>query len=283
MALSNVIPEVWRKVVLASLRKSLPAQIVCNKNFKEEVWGMGDKLHILSLGNLADAAYDSSNITYSDPSDATVDLAIDTARYVAFKNEDADKAKTNVNYLGELLKDAGYQLADYWDTALMGEYANAGINNYATSTTPWQFTFTTCANVPAFFASIVRDLKEANAPAGKAFLVAPPTVEEAVNIYFGGKATAAGDAVTANGFKGQFFGVNMYVSNNVQTSTNVRALAGIEGTAIAFAQDVITDEGVRLEGRIADGYRLLSIGGIKTYRPAISVDVNINTTVIATS
>ena len=51
----------------------------------------------------------------------------------------------------------------------------------------------------------------------------------------------------------------------------------------SFAQDVITDEGVRLEGRIADGYRLLSIGGIKTYRPAISVDVNINATVIATS
>jgi hypothetical protein len=283
MALSNVIPEVWRKIVLASLRKSLPAQMVANKNFREEVWGMGDTLHILSLGNLADAAYTDDNITYSDPTDATTDLLIDKSRYVAFKDEDAVKAKTNVNYLSELLTDAGYQLADYWDDLFMSEYANAGINNYATGTTPWQFTATTCANVPAFFASIVRDLKEANAPAGKIFLIAPPTVEEAVNIYFGGKINASADAAIGNGFSGKFFGVNMYVSNNVKTSTNIRALAGVEGSAIALANDVITDEGIRLEGRMATGYRMLSIGGIKTYRPAISVDVNINTTTIATS
>jgi hypothetical protein len=53
------------------------------------------------------------------------------------------------------------------------------------------------------------------------------------------------------------------------------------GTSIALANDIITDEKLRLEGRIADGQRILSIGGIKTYRPAVSIDVNLNETVIA--
>jgi len=245
---------------------------------------MGDTLHILSVGTLTDNAYTGSYITYEDLTDATSDLVIDLKRYVAFNNEDYDKALSNVEYKAELLTDAGYQLGDYFDAQVMAEYANAGINNYATGTTPWQFTATTCANVPAFFASILRDLKEANAPAGSAYLIAPPTVAEAVRIYFGGKlASDLSDKAVESGLIGKFFGVNLYESNNVVTSTNIRALAGIEGTCIAMANDIITDEGIRLEGRIADGYRFLALGGIKTYRAAISVDVNINTTPIATS
>jgi len=285
MALANVIPEVWRKVVLAGLRKDLPFEMVANKKFKEEVFGMGSKLHILSVGALTDAEYGAGNITYSALSDSKVTLDIDLKRYVAFNNEDYDKALTNVDYLAEVLTDAGYQLGDFFDATGMGEYANAGIDSYSTGTTAWQFTATTCANVPAMFAALRKDLKKANAPAGNVFLIAPPEVEEAVNIYYGNKgaASAKSDEIMTNGFVGKFFGVNLYTSNNCVTATQLHGLAGVEGTAIALANDVITDEGIRLEGRIADGYRFLAIGGIKTYRPAISIDVNFNTTVIATS
>lgn len=284
MALSNVIPEVWRKVVLASLRESLVFRTVANTNFKQEVWGMGDTLHILSLGNLADADYSTGNITYTDPTDSTVDLLIDKSRYVAWKDEDNVKAKTNVNYQNELLLDAGHQLADYWDALGMAEHANAGLTSNDNGS-DWQFTNQTAANIPEMFAAIRRQLKTANAPAGKPFLIATPEVEEAVLLYYGGKlASDKADQVVSNGLAGNFFGVNLYVSNNCENETSTdHGLAGIEGTAIALADDVITDEPIRLEGRIATGHRVLSIGGIKTYRSAISIDVEINDTTIATS
>ena len=285
MALSNVIPEVWRKTVLAALRESLVFRSVANLNFKQEVWGMGDTLHVLSLGALADAEYDSSNITYTDPTDSTEDLLIDKAQYVAWKVEDNVKAKTNVAFESELLLDAGHQLADYWDALGMAEYENASLDSYSTGTTDWQFTNATAANIPAFYAAIRRQLKNAKAPMGQAFVIGTPELEEATNLYFGGKlASAKADDVVTNGFAGKFFGVNLYTSLNcVTVDTTDHGLAGIEGTAIALADDVITDEGIRLEGRIATGHRMLTVGGIRTFRPAISIDVNLNETTIATS
>ena len=285
MALSNVIPEVWRKTVLAALRESLVFRSVANLKFKQEVWGMGDTLHILSLGALADDEYGSGNITYSDPSDSTVDLLIDKAQYVAWKVEDSVKAKTNVAFESELLLDAGHQLADYWDALGMAEYANAGLDSYETGTTDWQFTKDTCADVPQFFAAINRQLKNAKAPAGQSFVIGTPELEEAVNIYFGNKlASAKADDVVTNGFSGKFFRTNLYTSLNCANETATdHGLAGIEGSGIALADDVITDEGIRLEGRIATGHRMLTVGGIRTFRPAISIDVNLNETTIATS
>lgn len=286
MALANVIPEVWRKTVLAGLRKDLPFMKVANTRFREEVWGQGDTLHILSLGNLTAQDYAAGNITYEDPSDATSDLLINLDRYVAFKNEDSVKATSDVNYLSELLIDAGYQIGDYFDQRGMAEYANAGLDSFEDGvSTAWQFTADTAANIPAFYASIRRKLKGANAPAGQQFVIGTPEVEEATLLYYGGKlASDKADQVVSNGLIGNFFGVNLYVSNNCVNDSSVdHGLAGVEGTSIAMATDIITDEGIRLEGRIADGYRMLGIGGLKTYRPEISIDVNLNEVTIATS
>lgn len=287
MALSNILPEVWRNVVLAGLRKDLPAEMVCNTRFKEEVWGKGDTLHILGLGTLTDNDYGAGNITYEDITDTDTTLLIDKSRYVAFKDEDAEKAKTNVDYMTELMTDMGYQLGDYWDGLVMAEYANAGLDSYSTGTTAWEITNGTAANLPALMGGIKRQLKAANAPAGDVYFIAPPEIEEAITLYFGSKGPGSdySDQYSQNAnYAGRFFGVNVFSSNNCVTASSVtHGLAGVVGTSIALADDVITDEAIRLEGRIATGYRALSIGGIKTYRSAISIDVNLNETVIATS
>ncbi len=287
MALDNVLPEVWRNVVLAGLRKNLVGEMVCNKNFKEEVWGKGDTLHILSMGTLTDKEYGAGAITYEALTDADTTLLIDKDRYVAFYDEDAEKARTNVNYMTEVMTDAGYQLGDYWDQLVMAEYANAGLDSFATGTTAWQITNATAANLPALMGALKRQLKKANAPVGEVYFIAPPEIEEAITLYYGanGAKSAMSDeyAMNAN-YKGKYFGVNVFTSNNCVTATSVtHGLAGVMGSSIALANDVITDEGIRLEGRIATGRRMLSIGGIKTYRPTISIDVNLNEVVIATA
>ena len=124
--LTNITPEVWRNVVLASLRKDLVGEIICNKNFKQEVWGKGDTLNILSMGTLTDNDYDDNNITYEALSDSKTQLVINKERYVAFKDEDAERAKISANYMTELMTDAAYQIGDYWDALILQEHANAG-------------------------------------------------------------------------------------------------------------------------------------------------------------
>ena len=285
--LADITPEVWRNVVLAGLRKNLVGDLICNTKFKKEILRKGDTLNIPSMGTLTANTYADANITYEALTDSKVQLVIDTEYYTAFKDEDAERNSIDVAYLTEVLTDQGYQHADKWDIKIMGEYANAGLDSYATGTTAWQITATTAANLPALMGSLKRQLKAVNAPAGDIYLVAPPEIEEAITLYFGSKgpASAYSDqyAMNAN-YAGKFFGVELFISNNCQTATSVtHGLAGVVGTSIALANDVITDENLRLEGRIANGFRALSIGGVKTYRPAISIDVNLNETVIATS
>lgn len=283
----TVFGEMWRQVALAGLRKDLVGDLICNKQFKQEVWGKGESLNIVAVGTLTDKAYTDDNITYEDITDSSLKLEIDKARYVAFKQEDAARAKTSIDKMTEVVSDAGYQMSDYWDALVMAEYANASLDSYATGTTDWQITATTAANVPALFGAIKRQLRTANAPKGDIYFVMPPEMEEAITLYFGNKgpASAMSDAYVANAnYGGKLFGIETFVSNNLVTETStVHGLAGIMGTSIALANDIITDEALRLEGRIATGQRILSIGGIKTYRPAISVDVNLNSTVIAGS
>lgn len=285
--LADITPEMWNNVVLASLRKDLVGELVCNKNFKQELWGKGDILNISKMGTLTDNQYTDSNITYEALTDSKVQLAIDQEQYVAWKDEDAERNNISVSYMTEVMTDAGYQLGDFWDKQIMGEYANAGLDSYATGTTDWQITNATAANLPALMGSLKRQLKVANAPAGTCYFIAPPEIEEAITLYFGSKGPASqySDAYASNAnYAGKFFGVELFISNNCETETSsTHGLAGVMGTSIALANDVITDETLRLEGRIANGTRILSIGGTKTYRPEISIDVNLNEVVIATS
>jgi len=283
----TIFGEMWTQVALAGLRKDLIGDLVCNKQFKQEVWGKGEAINIVAVGTLTDKDYTDDNITYEDISDSSLKLEINKARYVAFKQEDAARAKTSIDKMTEVVSDAGYQMGDYWDALVMAEYANAGLDSYSTGTTPWQITASTAANIPALFGAIKRQLVKANAPKGEIYFVAPPEIEEAITLYFGtkGPQSVMSDAYVQNAnYAGKLFGVQVFTSNNLVTGSSVtHGLAGVMGTSIALANDIITDEQLRLEGRIAKGQRILSIGGIKTYRAAIGIDVNLNETVIATS
>jgi len=283
--LADITPEVWSKVVLAGLRKQLPASIVCNQKFKQEMWGKGDVINIGTMGTLTANTYADDNITYEDLSDTKVQLSIDTEYYTAWKVEDAENNNISVEYLTEVMTDQGYQHADKWDQLVMAEFSSAGLDSLNPSDAAWQITATTAANLPQMMGAIRRQLKAANAPAGDIYFLAPPEIEEAITVYMGNKGPASqySDEYAKNAnYLGKFFGVNVFITNNCTTGSSVtHGLAGVMGTSIALANQVIVDEKLRLEGRIADGYRALSIGGVLTYRPAISIDVNLNETVIA--
>jgi len=279
MAISNFIPELWTADTLDILKKRLVGEAICNQNIVEDAVSEGDTVHILTSSALTDAAYPATaNITYEAASDGTQDLSVNLKRYVAFTAEDIDKVQSRPNWVSQYTMQMGYQLADYLDAQIMAEYANASLDSYETGSTAWQFA-AAGTDVPYFFASIVRQLEVANAPAGMPFVVGPPALGEALNRYNGGRETALGDRVTQNGFVGTMMGCNVYTSNNCGNSGQ-DGIAGIEGQTIALVKQIASMEALRLEGRIADGLRSLLVAGIKTYRPEILIDCHFNSTLI---
>lgn len=283
MAISNFIPEIWTQDAQQILMKKLVAEKVVNRAFEGQITGPGDKLHIVTCGALTDAAYASENITYEALSDADTTLDIDLKRYVAFEVSDLDKIQSKPEFVTKFTQQAAYQIGDYFDGLLLAEYANATINSFSDdSSTAWQFDISDkCPTIPNMFAQIQRKLAVANAPAGQPYVIVPPQVVEAVGIWAGGRASGLADQIVQNGFAGKMFGFNVYVSNNCTTAASVtHGLAGIEGEGVALAYQVNKVEALRLEGRFSDGVRMLVVGGIKTYRPAIMVDINLNETVL---
>jgi len=271
MAISNFIPEVWTASALDTLKNTLVAEAVCDMSYNSEVADYGDTIHILKHAAVADAAYPaSSNITYNALSDGTSDLSINVKRYFAFEVPDLDKAQAKPEFVSKATANGAYDIADHFDALLLGEYANASLDSYETGTTDWQFTTATAADVPMMFASLIRQLQAANAPMGaRPFLIAPPTLVEAINVFYGGKMTQPNGVLT-NGFRGSFFGIDVYVSNNCTNETSSdHGLCGCTGQSIALVYQLKKMEALRLEGRFSDGVRSLVDGGLKTYRPEI--------------
>ena len=84
-----------------------------------------------------------------------------------------------------------------------------------------------------------------------------------------------------------FMGFDVYISNNLETETSsTHGFCGITGYGYALGK-YITPSMVevvgRAEGRFGDLVRGRLAAGYKIYRSAAVIDVNLNSTVVATS
>jgi len=283
MAMTNIIPEIWAKTILALLEKSLVAARIANRTIAGEVAVKGDQLHIIGAGAVATGDYGASaNITYETVSDAVNTLTVNLDKYFAFKVEDSEKRQANVPWQQIYAERGTYELRDDIDTLLFAEYASAGLDSYETGTTPWQLG-AAGADVPTLMAALAKQLNDADAPQEGRFFAMPTICLQAFQLYFASRSTNLGDTVLANGALGRAFGFDLFVSRNVGGSTTLHGLAGVYGHSIAYAQQVNPSsiEELRAEGRFASLVRGRVLAGIKTFRSGTSIDVNLNSTLLA--
>lgn len=284
MSMAHIKPELWAQEIILTLKKMLPAASVCNTNLAGDITKKGDKLHIIGAGSVSTAAYpDSENITYADPSDTDTELEIDIDQYFAIKVEDKDRKQAAVSWEQIYAGQGAYKLKDDIDTQIMLEYANAGLDSYETGTTPWQWG-AAGADVPKFFAALHKQLDDAKAPRVGRYVILPSIAIQALTLYASSRNTNWGDQVTLNGFAGNMFGFEVFMSANCYTESSVvHGLAGVKGYGMAFAQQINPDdiESLRLEGRFATGVRGRVLAGVATYQSGIMVDINLNTTLLA--
>jgi len=293
MSLDSFKPQLMLANMILRARKQFMASRVCNMSVALDLVERGTKLTINTMGEVTSADTDDAvPMTYGDVSTAGEDLEITMDKTVSIKI--MDKAKKQIAMSGVALEDAYasrivYVLNDDVDQLVMGKYTECTVDNYETGTTPWQWG-TDGADVPKFFASLNKSMDDANCETEGRFCILPNIAIQGIRLYMAGRATALGDQAVQQGYVGDMFGMSLFQSPNAVTvSTTVHGIAGnlpnvgegIPGCIALAVQISPIVEKLRLEGFWGDGLRARVTAGALVFKPERTVDINLNTTLLA--
>ena len=274
-----MLPQIWSARILAKLEKNLVfAQPgVVNRDYEGDIRADGDRVHIHSFNDLTVSSYtkNSTTISYENLTDTRVTLLIDQSKYFAFKVDDIDTAQMRPELIDAASDRAAYQLAEDADSYIAGLYSGASTSSPDNTIETSQFTST---NVYQKFVDLSVLMDQVNLPAGGRYVVVPPWVKGLLlqNSTF---VTASKPDAVLNGEIGQIAGLRILVSNNVKTtgtSPVVSHMMAGHPAALAYAEQIVNVEGLRLEGSFADAVRGLHLYGAKVLDGARLFDLQAN-------
>jgi N4-gp56 family major capsid protein len=279
MAITQMLPQIWSARILAKLEKNLVfAQPgVVNRDYEGDIRADGDRVHIHSFNDLTVSSYtkNSTTISYENLTDSRVTLLIDQSKYFAFSVDDIDTAQIRPELIDAAADRAAYQLAEVADSYIAGLYSGASTSAPDNTIETSQFTST---NVYQKLVELSVAMDAVNLPAGGRFIVVPPWVKGLLlqNSSF---VTAAKPDAVLNGEIGQIAGIRILVSNNVKTtgtSPVVSHMMAGHPSALAYAEQIVNLEALRLEGSFSDAVRGLHLYGAKVLDGARLFDLQAN-------
>src|SRR5215204_444968 len=279
MAITNMLPSIWSARILAKLEKNLifAQPGVVNRDYEGDIRADGDRVHIHSFNDLTIGTYtkNSTTISYEQLTDTRVTLLIDQARYFSFKIDDVDAAQMRPELIDAASDRAAYQLAEDADSYVASLYSGASTSNPDNTIETSQFTAT---NVYQKLVDLSVLMDQVNLPSEGRFVVVPPWVKGLLlqNSTF---VTASKPDAVLNGEIGEITGLRILVSNNVKTtgtSPVVSHMLAGHPSALAYAEQIVNLEGLRLEGSFADAVRGLHLYGAKVLDGARLFDLQGN-------
>jgi hypothetical protein len=274
-----MLPQIWSARILAKLEKALVfAQPgVVNRDYEGDIRADGDRVHVQAFNDLTIGTYtkNSTTISYEQLTDTRVTLLIDQARYFSFKIDDIDAAQSRPKLIDAASDRAAYQLAEDADSYVAGLYSGASTSSPDNTVETSQFT---ASNVYQKLVDLSVLMDQVNLPAEGRYVVVPPWVKGLLlqNSTF---VTATQPSAVLNGSIGQIAGLNILVSNNVKTtgtSPVVSHMMAGHASALAYGEQVVNVEGLRLEGSFADAVRGLHLYGAKVLDGARLFDLQAN-------
>jgi len=290
MALTAIQRELWAAQLDAFLTTMTVAGSICDTNVVPAMDG-GDTWHIVTPTDISTfSVADGSDITYSLPTDGDTSVTKNFDKGFALLELDTNVMQSgNAGWIQAFSQNGAYQLSADLDTAVLANHAAAG-TNFQEAGSAWQFTVTTCAEVPVFFAQLLKKLRDQKVDGlGMPYVVGPTGFGEAIDTYTSKRGTQLGDESLLAGGQRTFTygGFRVFISNNCNTAASItHGLAGIMGYGYALGRyikpDMLEDLG-RSEGRFGNLYRGRLAAGYKVYRSAAVVDVEFNSVVVATS
>lgn len=262
MSVQNFVPAIWTTKILRTLEDNLVAKKICNMDAEGEIKKAGDTVYFNGLADPTINTY-SGTVTYEGLQDAGVTMHIDQQNYFAFKVTDIQKAQANVDLKGSQAARAAYKLKEACDTNIMSLYdqANLTVTDASCDT----------ASILSTMGSIQQKLAEVNVPSSDMWCVIPPWVQ--LKLKLAGIKFQINNGLNGTGGMAwtNDLGFDIYVTNQVVNTGTVdtpvsKVMAG-SYNAIAFAQQIIETEAIRLEGSFDTGVRGLHVFGRKVVRP----------------
>lgn len=262
MSVANFIPEIWSTGILKERDKVLIAAKHCNTDYEGEIRQKGDRVKILTIGDVASYDYTrNADINAPDQlSDESQWLDVDQAKYCHVSIDDIDKAQANQNVMSEGQRKLGIKMADDVDSYIFGLHSNAGVTVDGTGGV-------TSANILSFLATLDQKMREANVPEGEIrYLEVSPAIYAKLILARVFKETANTKVIDGAEVP-VIFNFAVFSSNNIKVVGGVhKCLVRTKG-AITFASQLTETTAYRPERRFGDAIKSLQVYGAKVIRP----------------
>ncbi len=263
MSTANFAPKIWAAAIYRTLEDNLVARKIANTQYEGEIKKKGDAVYFNGLADPTIGTYTGADISYEALQDARTTLLIDQANYFAFKVGDIEKVQAELDIKGSQAQRAAYGLKKAADSYVMGMYTQAGKTvDAATITT---------ANVLSTIGSFQQKLAESNVPESEMWMVLPPWLK--LKLTLAGVKFSINEGLNGKGSMAwtNELGFDMYVTNQVVNTGTVavpvsQIMAGSKN-ALAFANQLVETEDLRLEKTFDTAVRGLNVYGARVIKP----------------
>ena len=268
MAVSSFIPALWNARLLHALDKAHVATNIVNRDYEGEIKQSGDTVHINTIGAVNVSSYEhGTSIVYQELSTTDQTLVVNQEKYFAFQIDDVDAAQAAGDIMDEAMGRAAYALADTSDSYLLGVIAAGGSSdNYVGSAgSPVALA---ANNIYTNIVKLRTALDKKNVPTiGRSIVVPPDAYALLLQDERFTKVDAVAENVLTNGLVGRVAGFDVYMSNNVATSSSTYLITAQVPEATTYAEQIVKTEALRLENSFKDGVKGLHVYGAKVVRP----------------
>lgn len=209
------VPELWAKEIAHARETKLvmPNRIA---RYDAEFSDGGNKLNVPQMAHLTAASVGAQGaITPSAPVETPLALTVDQWIYAAVGLEDLAKVQSNYDMLKEYAKEIGYALKLNLEAYILGLYS--GLSQSVGS-----------AGVPvtdAVLLNAILKLDEASAPEEDRTIIMRPASKSvllALDKFVDASKTGYAKSAAVTGMFGDIYGIPIFFSNNVISSTGVR-------------------------------------------------------------
>lgn len=280
VTIPTYIPELWSDLV----QKATENNLVASKRFMDvsgygEIKSKGDILHVPILSNYnATSKVTNTELPLSANTESEVQLSIDTHKGIRIAVEDIAKVQSAYDMMALYTNKIGFGLAKALDTSLLSLYSGLAQTVGATASTDGGISDTNLVRAMRF-------LDLADAPQdGRSVIIDPYGIEDLrlIDKFTRYDSIAqegsnrVNNGIGANGLFGSVYGVPVYVTTNLQTTSVVggtlsRGLVVHKEAFIHASQMNKKMENWRNAPQLADEIIGQMLYGVKEYRDAFGV------------
>ena len=261
-AIRDTIPVIFSAKVLKVIDDKLVFGKIATKEYEGEISEAGSRVVIPGIGEVTINEYDDTNdITYEAPKDSAIFLDVDKAYYYGIVIGDIKKKQSKIDFMTPYAAKAGYGLDKKVDTFIAALYDKTAVGAaYVTDATVDTYSIT----------STIGELWDAceGVNIDRKWIVLPSWM--VLKLLLAGIVQANDlKGELKNGFIGRILNFDMYQSNRCTALAGTKHNAIMAGSydSIAFVQQIIESEALRLEKRFADAIRGLHVWGSRVIKP----------------